>query len=118
MQLTKAVIIIMAIILITAIGSISIMMIDEHQESIDSEQVTYYQDNGLLSISLNDVRTDVDIHVMITGDDYEKIIGPIPFDETLVLNVGSIPTSSSPYSIKIIANDSGEVLDKMNLIVI
>ena len=117
MQLTKAVIIIMAIILITAIGSISIMMIDEHQESIDSEQVTYYQDNGLLSISLNDVRTDVDIHVMITGDDYEKIIGPIPFDETLVLNVGSIPTSSSPYSIKIIANDSGEVLGKMNLLV-
>ena len=117
MQLTKAVMIITAIILITAIGSISIMMIDDHQESDDSEQITYYQDKGLLSISLDDVRTDVDVHVMITGDDYEKIIGPIPFDGTLVLNVGSIPTSSSPYSIKIIANDSGEVLGKMNLIV-
>lgn len=117
MQLTKAVMIIMAIILITTIGGISIMMTDDHQESIDSEQIVYYQDKGLLSISLEDVRTDIDIHVMITGDDYEKIIGPIPFDETLVLNVGSIPTSSNPYSIKIIANDSGEVLDKMNLIV-
>ena len=117
MQLTKAVMIIMAIIFITTIGGISIMMIDDHQESIDSEQVVYYRDKGLLSISLEDVRTDIDIHVMITGDDYEKIIGPIPFDETLVLNVGSIPTSSSPYSIKIIANDSGEVLDKMNLII-
>ena len=118
MQLTKAVMIIMATILIITVGSISFMMIDEHQESDDSEQITYYQDKGLLSISLDDVRTDVDVHVMITGDDYEKIIGPIPFDETLVLNVGCIPTSSSPYSIKIIANDSGEVLDKMNLIVV
>ena len=117
MQLTKAVMIITATILIITISSISFMMTDEHQESDESEQVVYYQDKGLLSISLEDVRTDIDIHVMITGDDYEKIIGPIPFDETLVLNVGSIPTSSSPYSIKIIANNSGEVLDKMNLIV-
>ena len=117
MQLTKAVMIITATILIITIGSISFMMIDDHQESNDSEQITYYQDNGLLSISLDDVRTDVDVHVIITGDDYEKIIGPIPFDETLVLNVGSIPTYSNPYSIKIIANDSGEVLDKMTLIV-
>ena len=118
MQLTKAVMIITVIILVTAISSISIMMIDDHQESDDAEQIMYYQNKGLLSISLEDVRTDIDIHVMITGDDYEKIIGPIPFDGTLVLNVGSIPTSSSPYSIKIIANDSGEVLDKMNLIVV
>ena len=118
MQLTKAVMIITAIILITAIGGISIMMADDHQESIDLEQIMYYQDKGLLSISLDDVRTDVDIHVMITGDDYEKIIGPIPFDGTLVLNVGSIPTSSNPYSIKIITNDSGDVLDRMNLIVV
>ena len=118
MQLTKAVMIITATIFIITVGSISFMMIDEHQESIDSEQIMYYQDKGLLSISLDDVRTDVDVHVMITGDDYEKIIGPIPFDETLVLNVGSIPTSSNPYSIKIITNDSGEVLGKMNLIVV